>query len=108
MTHAPRDGMMPLPRLTAPARSCDTDKVQRPPSWLQKKWIQALLAQAIDGSQQEPEQDAAEAVSSLMLTIAQLRYLPSAQEAECIKVPPWRMCLHCVCLRLSSTECKGT
>ena len=75
MTHAPRDGMMPLPRLTAPARSCDTDKVQRPPSWLQKKWIQALLAQAIDGSQQEPEQDAAEAVSSLMLTIAQLRHL---------------------------------
>jgi hypothetical protein len=33
----------------------------------------------------------AEAVASLLQTVAQLRYVPSAQEAACMKVSPRRM-----------------
>jgi len=79
----------------------------RPPSWLQTKWIQTLLAQAIMGHrQQDDDRDNAkeqgqavsdlnaEAVASLLQTVAQLRYVPSAQEAACMKAMVERHAAH--------------
>jgi hypothetical protein len=89
------------------ASLCAPDKIQRPPSWLHKTWIQDLLQKVTDRVEEEDGHQQADktylglngtrgsSILHFIHTVAQLRHVPSTHEAECLKV----LTFHVSCLR---------
>jgi len=62
------------------------EKIQRLPAWLHRTWIQDFMYQVIALCEQEEDKRGAEVMLDLLQTVAKLRYVPSASEAESLKV----------------------